>query len=504
MTLVRTETRRLQKVLSTSGVWARRLFNAANSLSLVVKIMGMAIALALLLGGVTTLEVRSTLHKTLTGELEQRGVSIARDVAARSQDLLLTNNLFALHRLVTDTLRNNRDVRYVFILDGQGQVVANTFGDAFPAALTSANPVRVDERASLERFRTEEGIIHDVAVPVLEGRAGVVRVGLTERSLAATMSNITGRLLVSILIVSILGIAAAFLLTKLLTGPIHRLVEATRAVAAGDFKRKAMVTFHDEIGRLSQAFNVMTNELEVSYRALEESRQRVVGQIIKAQEEERRRIARELHDETSQSLTSLMMGLKLVEEARNPEEARSRLEELRGLVEGTLRGVHDLARQLRPSALDDLGLVEALTRYMVEARVKSGIDVVLEVAGSRSRRLPSEVETSLYWIAREALTNVLRHAGAQRVDVILEVLSDQVSLIVEDDGCGFEVERKTGPDSDCGLGLFGMRERATLIGGTFSVESRIGAGTTIFVRIPLDNGESQEVLSFGADPTVTS
>ncbi|MCL5039276.1 MAG: HAMP domain-containing protein [Firmicutes bacterium] len=503
---------RVLRALSTTGAWVRYLFQAANSVGLAVKIMGIALILTLLLGGVTTLEVRSTLQKTLAGELEQRGVSIARDVAARSQDLLLTNNLFALHRLVTDTLGNNRDVRYVFILDGQGQIVAHTFGDGFPAALISANSVRPGERVRLESFRTEEGIIHDVAVPVLEGRAGVVRVGLTERSLMTTMSEITARLLASILIVSILGIVAAFLLTKLLTSPIHHLVEATRAVAAGDFKRKAVVSFHDEIGRLAHAFNLMTNELEISYRELEESKHRVVRQIIEAQEEERRRIARELHDETSQSLTSLMVGLKLVEEARNQEEGRVRLEELRKLVGKTLREVHDLARQLRPSALDDLGLVEALSRYIAEFRGKSGLDVIFEVTGNGARRLPPEVETSLYRIVQEALTNVLKHARARRVDVILESRPDQVSLIVEDDGSGFEVTgkvdgdppwlRQWAPEGDCGLGLFGMWERATLVSGTFNIESQRGSGTTLFVRIPLGKNDSPEVLPCGTDPAV--
>jgi signal transduction histidine kinase len=215
-------------------------------------------------------------------------------------------------------------------------------------------------------------------------------------------------------------------------------------------------------------------------RLYERVERNTVRRVVEAQELERTRLARELHDETGQSLTSVLLGLRGVEEARSAEETRYAAAAVRELVVQTLQGVRRLAVELRPSALDDFGLMPALERLTDTFSAQTGVAVELE-STLTSARLPAEIETVVYRIVQEALTNVTKHAQASRVSVFLARKDGAVAAVVEDDGVGFEPAQ----GEDGGLGLLGMRERVELMGGRFTVESRGGAGTTIAVEVPL-------------------
>lgn len=204
---------------------------------------------------------------------------------------------------------------------------------------------------------------------------------------------------------------------------------------------------------------------------------------VSAQEEERRRISRELHDETSQSLTSLMLELRRLEEASKWDAHREGLGALRDRLLATLEAVHQMAHRLRPPALDDLGLVPALARQVRELSEQTGLDVDLDAAGLGEERLPPDVETAVYRITQEALTNAVRHAGATEVSVVVERQGFHVVVMVEDNGSGFDPDR--GPGHTARLGLLGMRERAKLVGGSLTIESQPGAGTTVYLRVPV-------------------
>ncbi|MEJ2556016.1 MAG: GAF domain-containing protein [Anaerolineae bacterium] len=644
---------------------ARRTFDrfwaVAGAVSVRTKILGIVLALVLVLGTGVTLQVRSTVRAALSHELNDRGVSITRDVAARSVDMLLTRDLYGVYQLLQDTLANNDDVRYAFIVSPQGEILVHTFGDRFPLDLVGVNRVDAGERYHLRRIATEDGVIWDFAVPVFSGQAGVARVGLSEQSMQTTLADVTRQLMVTTGVVSLVGVAAAMFLTWLITRPVLDLVEVTWAVARGDLSHQAPHWADDEIGLLSDSLNAMIGDLE-STRAESEafnaellhrnrelavlnevarsvsrqqdldgmldnalrrvldlmnlkagwillleangakprvvcsvdipagvtrqeeqegfphcqcgtlieerrplvitpldetcpmyglrladgrvvgghaavplvSKSRVLGtlniacasfdclsdqelqllgaigrqlgvavenarlwkevrqkeaargqlleKIITAQEEERKRIARELHDGASQSLTSLMVGLKVLAGLRSPDEISQHLSSLRDVVAETLETVHDMALELRPSLLDDMGLVAALDRYVVEYQRRFDIRVDSRAVGFEGRRLPPHIETTLYRIVQEALTNVARHSGAQHASVLLEWTGHHVRAIVEDNGRGFDVslagqERK--------LGLYGMEERATLIGGRLRIESQPDEGTTIVADVPM-------------------
>jgi signal transduction histidine kinase len=226
--------------------------------------------------------------------------------------------------------------------------------------------------------------------------------------------------------------------------------------------------------RLAEHFGERASvAVDLSRRVQRDSLRRV----IEGQELERRRLARELHDETGQALTSVLLGLKAVETAG---DAPAALASLRELVVATLQDVRRLAVELRPKALDDFGLVPALERLVETFTEATGISVEFE-SQLGAERLQPEVETTLYRIVQEALTNVAKHAGARRVSVLLVRRPEVVSALVEDDGLGFGSDE----EAQGGIGLAGMRERLALLDGRLTIESGRGTGTSLVAEVPL-------------------
>jgi signal transduction histidine kinase len=248
-------------------------------------------------------------------------------------------------------------------------------------------------------------------------------------------------------------------------------------VLAAHDKLGADVRFTDTDLRLAETFAARAAlAVDLSERIARDSLRRVV----EGQELERRRLARELHDETGQALTSILLGLKALEERSKDPASRAATEELRELVVSTLQDVRRLAVELRPSALDDFGLVAALERLAESFAEQTGISVDFQTALA-GERLPEEVETALYRIVQESLTNVVKHAQARRVGILLARKDGAVKAVVEDDGQGFDPAEQT----DDGYGLMGMRERLALLGGRLEVESGHDGGTTIAAEVPV-------------------
>jgi signal transduction histidine kinase len=235
--------------------------------------------------------------------------------------------------------------------------------------------------------------------------------------------------------------------------------------------------FSDEDVRLAETFaDRAAVAVDLSERVASDALRRVVG----AQELERQRLARELHDETGQALTSILLRLKTLEDASDPAAVAAAVSQVRELVVATLQDVRRLAVELRPKVLDDFGLVSALERLVDTFREQSGIEVDLE-SRLGNERLPFDIETTLYRITQEALTNVVKHAQAKRVSVVLTRRDGSVAAVIEDDGRGFG----PGDLEENGLGLLGMRERVALVDGRLTVESSAGSGTTLSIEVPV-------------------
>jgi len=466
-----------------------RVWDVISAVSVRAKILGLALGLVLVLGAGITVQVRASLAAIMQEQLDDESTTTARDLAARTTDLILLNDLVNLQKLLLETQANNPDVRYAFVLDAEGQVLAHTFGSGFPLGLLESNTVRPDDHHNTVVLQTDDGLIWDTAVPIFNGRAGIARIGLSDARLRQSLQVVTGQIALTVALVLALGVLVATTLTWVLTRPILELVRVTRAVSNGDFSVRVKRWADDEIGDLADAFNDMTAELartDEIRSEREQLRRQLLERVIATQEDERKRIARELHDSTSQNLTSLMVGIKTMSATCKDPVMQSEADKLRNVAAQTLDEIHNISMRLRPRVLDDIGLSAALEKLVSEwqARYKTPIDLLLQCG---PQRMPAEIETAIYRIVQEALTNIARHASARAVSVLVEERNGHLLTVVEDDGRGFDSAGKTG---DGHLGLVGMRERAELLDGRLTIESSPESGTSIYVEIPLKGAVS--------------
>ncbi|HEX8212340.1 MAG TPA: sensor histidine kinase [Longimicrobium sp.] len=230
---------------------------------------------------------------------------------------------------------------------------------------------------------------------------------------------------------------------------------------------------------------------QITVGTIEEERTSLLRQLAIAEEEERLRLSRELHDQMGQLVTALLLGLRGLQHESTSAEQSERIVELEKLADRIAREVQQLALDLRPPALDTLGLPAALESLLHEWSARNGVEADLQSIGIAGERFPAEVETMLYRVAQEGLTNVSKHARASRVSLVLERRGENLSIIMEDDGVGFDPEAVlTSPDKARRLGLRGMRERVARLGGTLEIESSPGAGTCLFIRARVPAGEA--------------
>jgi two-component system sensor histidine kinase UhpB len=255
--------------------------------------------------------------------------------------------------------------------------------------------------------------------------------------------------------------------------PLERLIEQMEAVDPANPAR-----FEDSEGDRFEEVDRLAASFRRMLRRIESERKRSGLLVLRAQEEERRRLAYDLHDEVNQALTAILLRLQALSHDAPPAMAEE-LSELKRLVNQAMSELLSLARQLRPSALDDHGLLPAIESHVRRFAQQTGIETDLETCGEAARLEPDQ-EIAVYRIAQEALTNVARHAEASHVAVALASNGDGIALTVRDDGRGFE-PNGGGPR---GLGLDGMAERARLMGGELTIDSSPGGGTALQLRVP--------------------
>jgi signal transduction histidine kinase len=446
----------------------QRFWDVAGAASIRVKVLGIVLGVIVLLSLFVTLQMRAVLGDTLRHELEHQGEALneqyLNDLSRLVQagDRRVLDGFLATWREHYSSGGHNTIVDYVLVAVPDG---------GYTDIITITTPIP-DTGAYIE-------------------------LGLSERNVWETVSVVTIQLILITMLMIAVGFAAAFFLTWILTRPIYDLVAATEAVTRGDFSQRLPRWANDEIGQLTVAFNQMTESLGQAARERDERdrmRAQYVSNVITAQEDERKRIARELHDSTGQSLTSLLVGLKNLKETGDPAEIGVRIDSLREVVGRTLDEVRVMAWQLRPSMLDDLGLTSALQRYIDDYQQRYAIKVDF-VFNGMDERLPVEMETSIYRIIQESLTNIARHAQASTASVMIDRRRSTVRLIVEDNGVGLDLQAVSGKS----LGLQGIRERAALFNGRLTIESQPGQGTSLFVELPCDdtlthpkNGQNHE------------
>jgi two-component system, NarL family, sensor histidine kinase UhpB len=279
-----------------------------------------------------------------------------------------------------------------------------------------------------------------------------------------------------------ISFAVNYLVLRLALTPLDQIQVIVDQVRHGrrDVRIEIGALSDERFDRLAATFNQMLDKLDEDARQLH----RLSQAIIQAQEDERQRVARELHDEAAQALTSLLVRLRLLERAEDPEAARRHLGELRALTAEALEDVRRIALELRPTILDDLGMTAALGWRIDEFNTAGAARATLQVHGV-DERLPRVIELTCYRVVQEALTNIARHADARHVQLALTQADSCLVLEICDDGCGFDAEGARA-DGAHGLGLRGMRERLALVGGTLTIDSRPDSGTRLLAHVPLD------------------
>jgi signal transduction histidine kinase len=406
-----------------------------------------------------------------------------------------------------------------------GQIVRND-EDIAQALATGETVTRVERKYGRTEFCVIQPLVNKPECRSCHGSEakilGVIEIGVDRSSLDAQTGEQTRLLgLIGGITVVAVGGMLTIVLRSAVVNPLSKLAASARRISAGNLSARAEVAGKDEVSMVARTFNEMVERVEQHAHALEnsnaelerrvrertndlrelyeqlrqqnEERSDLLEKIITAQEEERRRLARGLHDGISQTLTGLVMSLGSAEavSVRDPA-VRQRLEFLRGLTSEAVDEVRRIIHDLRPSLLDDLGLVAAIGWYIENYLAPAGVKAELKTQGL-DRRLPPNVEIALFRVVQEAITNIVKHAQARTTSIRLQLTDSTIVGSVEDDGVGFNAdalhhERRQG----MAVGLLGMEERISLLEGKLDIESHPGEGTQVHFKIPWQERSDEE------------
>lgn len=497
-----------------------RLFPRFVHESLRAKVtLGVVLPLVFILGSFTAIQYARQ-REAVLDNLSLLATQTSQVIENSLQHAMLTQDMDGLQH-VLDAIGEGETVRVIYLLDTSGRVIFAPKGQGVGTQLDNREPncqpchrLPADERPGSVVITLPDGqrvfrsmnpienrpacqVCHDPAQRLNGLLLTDIPMAPLEAPLAASLQeNLlwwAGTILTTVIVVNL--VMSAFVIRRL-----KAVALALAHFGQGQLDLRLPTNNPDEIGSLSAAFNEMGQRIqseEAENRALSEDLRReashryeLLKRLIAAQEDERKRVARDLHDDLGQDLAGLALRLEAIEKQSSGQpEMRVRLREARALVDETTKRAYAMILALRPSALDDLGLPAALRAHADRVLTDTGIHFEIR-SGDLARRLPPEIETALFRVIQEALTNVVRHSGAQRVSVSLAACDGSFEGEIVDDGRGFDIDavREDG-QGPRGLGLLGMKERVAQIGGTLEIFSQSGTGTRIRINIPLPEAD---------------
>ncbi|MBT7066328.1 MAG: HAMP domain-containing protein, partial [Verrucomicrobia bacterium] len=435
-------------------------------------------------GVITSVRTRDTLRASLNADLTERTIGEAESLADYLTRPLVVHDVVAVRQILAKTTERNTDIVYIVVRDPDGDVLTHTFVGSVPEALREP-PAFLSFPA--EAFRVmdagEAGLVFEASRPVMNGHAGYVQLGWSNRGIAEELATLRNTILASLAICAALGIGLALLLSLAITHPVRHLNDAVQQVRQHNLDARATVFAADEIGSLAAAFNDMAETLAQNDKTImqkEKARAALVRRIITAQEQERKSISRELHDQIGQSLLALLVDMKSQSSGAHPGESAQGAQER---IEDLIEEVRQVSKGMHPSILDDYGLDSALRTYVKDTAARHSVRIEYETnCPDGCRRLPEATEIALYRIAQEAISNALRHAHPSHISVILLIDPEHATLLVEDDGSGFCPDQMA---PGRGMGLLSMNERCSLVGGTLDITSDTGDGAIVRARVPV-------------------
>ncbi|MEH6848988.1 Signal transduction histidine kinase [Bacillus sp. 491mf] len=473
-----------------------------NKLQINQKIFGAIFISLLFLALVLGCIIWESLTKIMTEDLKKRGENIAENIAALSSDYILTDDYYSIHLLITRAQETNKDVRYILVVNNNNVLVGNTFSKHLPKGILNAHKPDGVNTKNYAILTSDEGNIHDILVPIEEGDVGFVRVGMAEKQAKSYIFTKIIELVVATFLVCMGAAGIAYYVTRIITRPINSLVDTAAGISAGNLSLRAKAVGDDEVGKLAQAFNEMADNLISSRTAVEKLlkelqekdalRDTLILKLLSAHEEERKRISRELHDETSQALTFLMVTMRILANEAKDDEQLELLHASRETAAGILREIRDLAVELRPPILDDMGLIPALRKYVRKFEEKCALTVTLHVPDDDAFVIDSHIAVALYRIVQESLTNVVKHTVATEITINMEIRDCSILLNIHDNGHGINEDDFEKARQQNRIGIYGMKERAELLGGSFLIRTHNNGGTEVSVSIPLKQREGDQ------------
>ncbi len=442
---------------------------------------------------------RDKMIRNLQENISPHLTQMVNDVLKSS---MVSKNLNEM-RYILEATNNYPDVKKIFILDRIGRIILST-DDKEIGKTIDIN----EQTCQICHLRTTEALNKTVIYSSFGGEkvfrnvnpiynrqecfschnpehkiTGVLVTDFTlsniEKQLRAELGENLFFLLFAIgMTTLVIGIA----LNQMVIKKIQHFVEAVSLFGQGHFEKRIIFKGDDEIKRLAVSFNLMAKTLMEKMR----QERKYLSQIIETQENERRRISRELHDEIGQALTAIKFNLDMIEKdlPQNLPVLKERLGETKSLSSQTLIAMRQLSMDLRPTMLDELGLIPTLRWYIQNFSNRMNIHSHFEAIGF-NEKLPAQIETALYRIIQEALNNIAKHAGADHIEISLEKRDSNIYAYVIDNGKGFDLERVLHPESpERGFGIIGMQERVSLLGGHIDIQSEPGLGTQIRIEVP--------------------
>lgn len=423
-------------------------------------------ALILVIAAALYLYLPRKLEEEAIALISHKAETLAQLTAFTIHPAIYFHDRAALEEALRGT-RGDQDVAYVIVRDTQGRTLA------------SVHPERVPGKGANGRGVSRDGTLYEIVTPIRDGGRELARlhIGMSLARLNRELAEM--RVAIGLLSAFILaaGLAAAVLVSNLLTRPLREVAAGARRLAAGELGHRVPAGRGDEIGELAATFNDMAARIAERDASL----RRLSKHLLSVQEQERVRIAREVHDELGQALTAMKIDLQQL--GTRHRELQEPLAGIARTIDETVDIVRRIAADLRPAILDDLGITAALEHQLRRLRESTGIRTTLTVAEEpRIDMLDMLTGVTLYRIAQEALANLVRHANASSVEISLAVDGGAAVLTIRDDGRGMAPEKATDPRS---LGLLGIRERAELLGGSVIIDSLPENGTMVVATLPL-------------------
>lgn len=456
--------------------------NWLSHLTIVNKLSVMLVSVLCLFSILTGLLLFETLSDIMTRDLIARGASISSEVAELARDAILSHDLLALEELLSMEKEHNDFIAYAFISDDQNKIMAHTFSQGIPKGLLALHGNEQTADVDVKRYMSDRGPIQDIQAPIEDGSLGYVRLGLDESAIEKILANNLLKLAAIIFATGLLGAIFVHHLTHVFTAPLNQLIDFAQKIAKGNADVKPMqTTSTDEFGQLTTAMNTMARHL----RHAAQDRQRLLAHLMTAQEDERRRISMELHDETGQALTALLLSLRTLARQASNEESRQYILAVREEAAHTFQRLRSLAVELRPPALDELGLEAAISNLVESYRQHSSVAISFRCQLDRT---PGETfSLAVYRMTQECLTNILKHAQAAKAEIELQSSDKGILLYVRDNGIGIAPQRLRQARKENHLGLFGMEERVKILGGTIQFRTEPPAWTTVIaITLPLE------------------